>query len=146
MLVIYINLKPEKCFSQIKSSLTFEARKIMIESFVCTQISIIALQFGILRVRKQLKSGKCKKSAKILIGQLHSYEVLTKLFLQLINQFVLLHLRVLIGSQLFSQQAQSNMPRKFMPVKPKQRQKLDTLANKPTRDTFMQKYVEQKMA
>ena len=38
------------------------------------------------------------------------------------------------------------MPRKFMPVKSKQRQKLDTLANKPTRDTFMQKYVEQKMA
>ena len=33
-----------------------------------------------------------------------------------------------------------------MPVKSKQRQKLDTLANKLTRDTFMQKYVEQKMA
>lgn len=38
------------------------------------------------------------------------------------------------------------MGRNFMPVKSKQRQKLDTLANKPTRDTFMQKYVEQKMA
>ena len=48
--------------------------------------------------------------------------------IQLINQFVLLHLRVLIGPHIISSQVTSqlrcNMPQKFMPVKEKQRRKV----------------------
>ena len=61
----------------------------------------------------------------------------------MINKFVLLHLRVLIGPHMFSSYATSqtwcSMPRNFMPVKAKQRQNvgginwlINTLSNRTT--------------